>query len=99
MTAKVLTANRLSDGIVVYRTADGTWAEAISDASVARAADDETKLLAFGARSVAARQVVDPYLIEVSDDEFAVRPLRFREAIRATGPTVETAPDARALKR
>ena len=32
--------------------------------------------------------VVDPYLIDVAKDERGVRALKFREAIRAEGPTV-----------
>jgi hypothetical protein len=98
MSAKILTANRLADGLVVYLTETDRWTEAISSATVARDTGAEQRLLAFGARSVAARHVVDAYLIDVADAG-PVRPLRFREAIRANGPTVETPRDAAAPQR
>ena len=90
MTMQVLTANRLSDGVVVYLSDDEAWVEAISEASISRTDRDETKLLRAGSRSVVARLIVDPYLIEVNQEESAIRPRRFREVIRAGGPTVET---------
>ncbi len=99
MTAKILTANRLTDGIVVYLTDGDRWIEAISGASIVRAEAEDTRLLEMGARAVASRQVVEPYLIDVSDDDGPVRPLRFREAIRAAGPTVETLRHTPAVER
>ena len=90
MTAKILTANRLRDGIVVYLRDDGEWSEAISKAAVARAPEDDARLLETGAQAVADQQVVEPYLIDVTAESGPLRPVRFREAIRAAGPTVET---------
>ena len=40
MADKVLTANRLSDGISVWYDADGNWSESLQDAVVAH--DKET---------------------------------------------------------
>ena len=97
MSTQVLTANRLSDGLVVYLGSDDRWIEVISDAAISRSDSDETRLLKVGSRSVAARQVVDPYLIEVREEGCLIRPVRFREAIRAGGPTIETAPAAMGL--
>lgn len=79
MSLKVVTANRLRDGRVVYLAADG-WSEDIADASLL--SEEE-------ARAVASPEVVEPYLIEVADG--SRRPVRRRERIRAAGPTVQTA--------
>ena len=89
MTAKIATANRLLDGAVVYLGPDGVWGEAIGRARIAADADQAAELEAQGQEAVAARHVVEPYLIDVkiSDDGGPV-PIGWRETIRAHGPTV-----------
>ncbi len=77
----VLTANRLTDGRVVYLNGTGDW---VTDLAQARAADEDDVARA-GARAVAERLVVDPYLVELSE---TAEPARYREAIRATGPSI-----------
>ena len=97
MTAKIATANRLLDGAVVYLGPDGDWSEAIGGARVARDADQAAELEAQGREALAARHVVEPYLIDValSGDGRPV-PIGWRETIRANGPTVlnQTGPSA-----
>lgn len=88
MTAKVISANRLGDGIVVYLGAKGDWVERIDDSRVARGADDEAALTGAGAAAADAQIVVDPYLIDVSEDGGKVRPTKYRELLRALGPSV-----------
>ena len=88
MALQVLTANRLSDGAVVYLGPAGKWSDRIADAQVAADQQAGERLLADGERAVADRIVVAPYLIDVTADRDAVVPVRFREAIRAEGPTV-----------
>ena len=85
---QVLTANRLDDGQVVYLATGAAWTHRLAEARIA--SDDETAaaLQAAGARGVAERTVVDPYLFEVDPHGGAPRPLRMREAIRAHGPSV-----------
>jgi hypothetical protein len=89
MTAQIVTANRLSDGLVVYLNGAG-WSERIDDAGVA--ADDAAadRLLARAEGPGQAVRVVDPYLIEVTREGAVPRPVSHREAIRARGPTVRT---------
>ncbi len=41
----VVTANRLGDGVVVYRTADGRWTEKLSEAGVLTTAPAATEVL------------------------------------------------------
>ena len=90
MARQVLTANRLTDGLVVYLADAGGWSERIDEARTAADAEEAQRLLAEGERSVEARIVVGPYLIDVDADNQPgkVAPLRFREAIRSQGPTV-----------
>lgn len=85
---KVVTANRLTDGIVVYYTEDGGWSARLTDGRIAADNDDGAEILAAAERSVAERIVVEPYLIDVVADGADVRPKRYREVIRAGGPTV-----------
>lgn len=81
---KVLTANRLCDGRVVYLGADDRWTVRLADA--ARFAETD----AAAAESVAKMRVSEiaaAYLIEVEDGAPAGREA-LRETIRRDGPTV-----------
>ena len=84
----ILTANRLDDGAVVYLTRAGGWSEWLEDGEVADSEARAVELLRLGAALVAARQVVDPYLIAVRRDGYGVEPLGQREIIRAKGPSI-----------
>lgn len=81
---KVVTANRLSDGRVLYAGPAGEPVEAFDQAGrfEAEAAD--------AALSRAALQpaiFVNPYLVEIADGRLSGRD-RFKELIRSRGPTV-----------
>ena len=88
MPLKALTANRLDNGRVVYLTPQGGWSEWLNEAALA--GDDERAevILDRGRAEAAAARVVEPYLIEVVEADGLVAPLRYREAIRARGPSV-----------
>jgi hypothetical protein len=88
MTLKVATANRLDDGEVVYLSAAGAWSERLEDGAVAETPDGDAALLSKARRSVGARLVVDPYLMNVARGSDRLRPLSQREVIRARGPSV-----------
>ncbi|MBT8442153.1 MAG: DUF2849 domain-containing protein [Gammaproteobacteria bacterium] len=86
--SQMLIANRLGDGVVVFRAPDGAWVESIEDgALVDDAAADE--LLNAGRIDEQNNLVIDPNLIAVGTDSGRRRPERIREAIRAAGPTIE----------
>ena len=91
MTDKVLTANRLSDGIAVWLDANGQWTEKLQNALVARHAEAVSALEAIGKRDFAANRVVDVNVIEVQEAGGQIWPIRLRERIRAQGPTMEYA--------
>ena len=93
MSQQMVTASRLSDGGVVYLAAGGAWTGDINQGQVVD--EDAAQSLLDGAdRSVADCTVVAPYLIAVENDAKGFRPIRFREQIRAFGPTVPAGTDA-----
>jgi hypothetical protein len=92
MVDKVLTANRLTDGISVWLNADGEWATSLQDALVARDAEAVAALEAIGKQAYADNKVVDVNVIDVQETNGVLWPLRLRERIRAEGPTMEYAP-------
>ena len=91
MTHKAVTANRLHDGAVVYRTAAGRWSERIEDAGLA-ASESESEAVLDGAWSDVERLlVVNPYVFDVALGDDGPVPQGQRETIRARGPSVATA--------
>lgn len=90
MTEQVISANRLRDGLVVYLVADDSWSEDIGAGEIARDDDGAAALLARAEQAVSRQIVVDPYLIAVQESDGVLRPTKYREFIRATGPSVRT---------
>jgi hypothetical protein len=88
MQLAVLTANRLSDGRVVFLDYAGVWVEGIDAATVARYPDEMRALEARGAHDVARNLVLDPYLVEVRAGKSGLEPVRFRERVRVSGPSI-----------
>jgi uncharacterized protein DUF2849 len=87
MTLQIVTANRLSDGRVVYLGEGERWIEALRGSRIARSEDEAKTLLAIGADAEKQRQVVAPYLIDVVVEDGRVWPVRYREVVRAVGPS------------
>lgn len=92
MSHRVITANRLQDGTVVWLAADGLWVEEVDRAL---ASDDDNHVNALLATAKALESdgtVIGVYEAEVELESGAggqrLRPVRLRERIRARGPTV-----------
>jgi|SRR5688572_16165847 hypothetical protein len=86
----VVTANRLTDGIVVYLAPDGGWVE---DLAQARLADTEAEIAALeaeAAKAVAERKVVAVYPMDVVIQDGMPVALSVREKIRAAHRTTLT---------
>ena len=84
----VITANSLAHGTVVFFTEDGGWSGEIAAARIygdQQAADTD---VAVAERDVAARVILDPYKVEVAPHEGRPVPVRLRERIRASGPSI-----------
>ncbi|MCB2052872.1 MAG: DUF2849 domain-containing protein [Geminicoccaceae bacterium] len=87
MVSRVLTANHLASGDVVYLAADG-WTPLLRDALIASDAAAEACLLGRAARDEEADIVVDPYLVEVEHSAGRIEAVHYRERFRARGPSV-----------
>jgi hypothetical protein len=85
---RMIIANRLTDGLVVFLTAAGGWSKAIAEGVVITDEAEEARLLAAAKADETGCKVVDPNLIEVTVESGSPRPVAIREAIRAFGPTV-----------
>jgi len=83
----VVTANRLGDGAVIYRTIDGQWTTHIEEAAVVSTANAATELLA-SAKTDGVR-AVDVYIAPVKIERDRVLPGNLRELIRLRGPTID----------
>lgn len=84
-TPKVVTANDLLEGDVIYFKADDTWTRDLSDAELIT---DET--LAASRLETAQKQnltIVGAYLADAKAGEYGPEPTHFREDFRRTGPS------------
>ena len=83
-----ITANKLLDGEAVWLGSNGHWVKSV-DSARAFFTEEERKIAEHAAaRADAENLVVEPYEIEVKMEEGAPVPLKFRERIRAQGPTI-----------
>ncbi len=81
---KALTANRLDDGEVVFWR-EGQWRERFGEAELFA---DPTAAEAAEAHGKAQQTlVVDPYLIDLAENDGFWAPVSYRERLRALGPT------------
>ncbi|MEN3975216.1 DUF2849 domain-containing protein [Emcibacter sp. SYSU 3D8] len=87
---RVVTANRLRDGVIVYFNSDSGWTAQIHEATVA-AGEESEALVAAAEKDAAANLVVGVYAIEITGDH---QPLTARERIRAAGPSIRFGDDA-----
>ena len=82
---KVLTANDLGKGDVVYRDAGGKWVRNIANAKVFHS--QETADAALEATKAEASIIVGAYLFDVYEPVGVPVPTHFREDFRAKGPS------------
>ena len=83
----IITANRLTDGVVVFLGPQARWVEHLQEAAVFGSGESEAAL-AQAQRDEARQVVVGPYAVEVVRSGTRIAPKALREAIRADGPTV-----------
>jgi hypothetical protein len=84
---KVLTANRLAPGEVVYWHGSKGWVPELQQAQVLEDSESEFVLKA-AAEWIARNEVVAPYLFPVRLGTGKIVPTSARELIRARGPSV-----------
>jgi hypothetical protein len=83
---KAITANRLSDGEVVFWKA-GTWVDGFGEAELFDVDGAVEGVVAIGKAQPTV--VVDVYPIDLVEADGRWAPLSYRERIRALGPTNE----------
>jgi hypothetical protein len=83
-TPKVVTANALLEGDVVYQTATG-WTRSLKEAEVLTDEADADLRLLDATQQV--DQIVGAYLADVSLETGTATPTHFREDFRARGPS------------
>lgn len=86
--AKVLTSNRLADGAVVFLNPQGDWTTDVLSAHLLEGNEEIKKAEAAGRDAIGRNHVVDACLIDAELREGSVYLTRFRERIRAEGPTI-----------
>ncbi|HEX7883122.1 MAG TPA: DUF2849 domain-containing protein [Afipia sp.] len=83
----IVTANRTSDGAVIYRTPSHGWSDKLSDAAIVRNADDARTLLAESVADDVGS--VGAYIAPVEIGEDGIQPGNLREKIRQQGVTID----------
>ncbi|WP_116598719.1 DUF2849 domain-containing protein [Primorskyibacter marinus] len=84
-TPKVVTANALIEGDVIYLTANDSWTRDLSSAEILTdEAHAQLRLLEADSRQAEA---VGAYLADVKPGKTGPEPTHFREDFRRTGPS------------
>lgn len=84
-TPKVVTANDLIEGDVIYLTADDRWSRHLSEAELLEdEAHAQIRLLSAEGQP---GQIVGAYLADVKSGPNGPEPTHFREEFRRTGPS------------
>ncbi len=90
MKLQVMTANRLSDGAVVYLDGEGRWTERLAEAQVTLDPETQSALERRAEAAVRGQEVVGAYLFQVDSSSGTPEPIGQREIIRAGGPSAGT---------
>ncbi|MCW2245838.1 hypothetical protein M2352_001429 [Azospirillum fermentarium] len=89
MALQAITANRLRDGVVVWRAKDGAWVERLEDAAAFEPADAEQELAA-ARLDERENRIVGLYAFDVVVENGLPVPVKIRERLRGLGPSVRT---------
>ena len=93
MTSKMITANELRDGYVVFLGPNGAWVTDINAGQQFTAGPDLEAANAYAKAQHDARVVVEPYEIDIHMKDGVPVPEKLKERIRAKGPTVDYGKD------
>lgn len=88
---KVVTANMLDTGTVVFLGRDGAWVHAIAEAALF---EDSAAADAGLAKADTARTVVEPFVTDAGPEQDGRSKMTLRDTIRAFGPTINFMPSA-----
>ena len=83
---KIVTANHLLEGDVIYMTASGDWSRQHEDAKLYEDIDDAEAALKIAKKQ--AHMLAGAYLADAQMDQNGIPvPVHFREAFRTRGPS------------
>ena len=90
MSAHIITANNVETGAVVYLNQLFDWTTELAAARILTSDSEVEDVLQIIERAKISRNVVGVYAFEIEgmEDNKSPVPLRFREQIRVSGPTV-----------
>ncbi|CUI02006.1 DUF2849 domain-containing protein [Leisingera aquaemixtae] len=84
-TPKVITANDLLEGDVIYFTAEGSWTRNMAEAElITDEAEAQLRLLEAEKQNI---KIVGAYLADAKAGPNGPEPTHFREEFRRTGPS------------
>ncbi|MGR3803508.1 DUF2849 domain-containing protein [Marinibacterium profundimaris] len=84
-TPKVVTANDLLEGDVVYLAEDGSWTRILSEAALLT--EEEHAKARLAEAETQPEKVVGAYLTDMKAGKNGPEPVHFREDFRRTGPS------------
>ena len=85
---QIISANRLTDGLVVYLGAYGEWVTDIAAATVFDTEEGREAAKAKAQHALTANFIIDPLVVDITDGGGARRATTLRNTIRAQGPTI-----------
>lgn len=85
---KLLTANRLTDGLVLWYAEDGQPERWTEDAALAARLEDEAAAALLETWKVRETEMIGVYLVPLQDADTLVKREYVREHVRANGPTI-----------
>ena len=89
---KIVTANMLATGTVVFLGDTGLWVDSVDDARTFSDADAADEGLAIGQRDAQRAIIVDPFVTDKGLPGDAKMGMTLRDSIRAFGPTIKFLP-------
>ena len=90
--SKVITANTLATGTVVFYGEGGTWVASIDDATAFENAAAADAGLFEAKQDEAKAVVVDAFIVDRVPDGHGMTNMSLRDTIRAYGPTIKFLP-------
>lgn len=91
---KIVTANNLRTGTVVFLDSHDAWVEDVAAARLFADADAAEEGLEIAQKDAARSIIVDPFVTDKAPDADGKPGMTLRDRIRAFGPTIEFLPAA-----
>ncbi|MDP4593860.1 MAG: DUF2849 domain-containing protein [Beijerinckiaceae bacterium] len=88
----IISANRLMDGLIVFRSVDGQWRESAASAEILRDKPSLDAGLAAALADIKACLVLEVAAIEMIEDNGQWRAAHIRDSIRIKGPSIDAGP-------